>query len=237
VPAAPDHAPTLAAPGRRRPPQRATPKNSRRGFFGSPSGRTLSRRHLPHGTAPGYRACGYKTASGRPQWLSRDPLGETSSNISLSLTRSKLPTAVTVRPRDAEIIEGPNLYDYVHDEPTDAVDPTGLVAIYGNWCGPDWTGGQVEEYSPKHTRDHYQAPIDLLDAACKGHDICYYRCRHNNPCSPAGRSQCFRQCDHLLTDAAYAVGGFWGDTIGAAIDRPGTRDPGPNAGGCGCGGK
>jgi RHS repeat-associated protein len=100
VPAAPDHAPTLAAPGRRRPPQRAAQKNSRRGFFGSPSGRTLSRRHLPHGTAPGYRACGYKTASGRPKWLSRDPLGE---------------------------FGGVNLYGYVANNSLNWTDPFGLV--------------------------------------------------------------------------------------------------------------
>ena len=100
MPAAPDHAPTLAAPGRRRPPQRAAQKNSRRGFFGSPSGRTLSRRHLPHGTAPGYRACGYKTASGRPKWLSRDPLGEEG---------------------------GLNLYSYTVDNPISWFDPFGLA--------------------------------------------------------------------------------------------------------------
>jgi RHS repeat-associated protein len=101
VPAAPDYAPTLAASGRRRPPQRATLKNSRRGFFGSPSGRTLSRRHLPRRAAPGYRACGYKTASGRPKWLSRDPAGEEG---------------------------GLNLYGYVGNDPLNRRDPTGLIA-------------------------------------------------------------------------------------------------------------
>jgi len=99
VPAAPDYAPSLAASGRRRPPQQATPKNSRLGFFGTPSGRTSSRRHLPHGTALGYRGCGYKTASGRPKWLSRDPMGE---------------------------YAGINLYGYVGGDPINWGDPQGL---------------------------------------------------------------------------------------------------------------
>jgi RHS repeat-associated protein len=100
VPVAPDYAPSLAASERRRPPQRAAPKNSRRGFFGTPSGRTLARRHLPHATAPGYRACGYKTASGRPKWLNRDPIG---------------------------IAGGINLYAYVDNNPITGIDPLGLV--------------------------------------------------------------------------------------------------------------
>jgi RHS repeat-associated protein len=108
VPAAPDYAPSLAASGRRRPPQRATPKNSRLGFFGTPSGRTLAKRHSARRTAPGYRACGYKTASGRPKWLNRDPIGEAG---------------------------GLNLYGYVGNNPIDVVDPLGLwqITIGGGW--------------------------------------------------------------------------------------------------------
>ena len=99
MPVAPDYAPSLAAPERRRPPQRATPKNSRRVFFGNPSGRTLAERHSARRTAPGYRACGYKTASGRPKWLSRDPLGE---------------------------YAGINVYGYVLNDPVNGRDPFGL---------------------------------------------------------------------------------------------------------------
>ena len=101
MPAAPDYAPSLAASGRRRPPQRATFKNSRLGFFGAPSGRTLAKRRSACRTAPGYRRCGYKTASGRPEWLSRDPLGEKA---------------------------GINVYEYVGDDPINYNDPEGLEA-------------------------------------------------------------------------------------------------------------
>ncbi|HUP79056.1 MAG TPA: hypothetical protein VM260_10925, partial [Pirellula sp.] len=76
-------------------------------------------------------------------------------------------------------------------------------------------------------------PIDQLDGACKDHDICYGKCGTDFPCDPSARSKCFRACDEILTRQAYAIGGFWGNTIGAAIDRPGKRDPGPNAGCCG----
>ena len=105
MPAAPDYAPSLAASGRRRPPQRATPKNSRLGFFGTPSGRTLAKRHSARRTAPGYRACGYKTASSRPKWLNRDPIGENG---------------------------GLNLYAYAGNNPISGIDPLGLSVSWSS---------------------------------------------------------------------------------------------------------
>ena len=126
-----------------------------------------------------------------------------------------------------------NLYKFVGNDAVNGVDPYGLVKIYGNWCGPDWTGGRKEEFTP-HPPGYYKPPVDALDSACMIHDRCYYNCRATSPCNPSQRSQCFRNCDRALTKAAYAFGGFWGRVIGAAIDRPGTRDPGPNATPCGC---
>jgi RHS repeat-associated protein len=111
VPAAPDYAPSLAASGRRRPPQTATQKNSRRVFFSNPSGRTLAERHSARRTAPGYRGSRYKTASGRPKWLFRDPLGE---------------------------FAGINLYGYVLNDPVNGLDPFGLC---GNGSGGGGGGG------------------------------------------------------------------------------------------------
>ncbi|WP_460710957.1 RHS repeat-associated core domain-containing protein, partial [Lysobacter terrae] len=124
---------------------------------------------------------------------------------------------------------GNNTYRYVDADPMTGIDPRGLIKIYGFWCGPDWTGGRKEEFSPEHI---YRRPVDRLDTSCMNHDMCYYTCRAGFPCDKSGRSECFRNCDYNLTKEAYAVGGFWGRTIGAAIDRPGERDSGPDSPEC-----
>jgi RHS repeat-associated protein len=129
---------------------------------------------------------------------------------------------------------GVNTYAYVGENPLDGIDPWGLYNWHGNWCGPDWTGGFTRPFSEltANERRTVKPPIDQLDGACRKHDICYSHCSFDHPCEPAARSQCFRICDYTLTASAYAVGGFWGRTIGLAIDRPGTRDPGPNGSCC-----
>lgn len=48
------------------------------------------------------------------------------------------------------------------------------MRIWGNWCGPNWTGGKAipaKEYDWA-TDPHPQA-IDELDMACKIHDFTY----------------------------------------------------------------
>lgn len=40
------------------------------------------------------------------------------------------------------------------------------VPVYGNYCGPGWTGGQ-------RGGDYSVAPIDAMDALCRDHDIQY----------------------------------------------------------------
>ncbi|HEY8009626.1 MAG TPA: RHS repeat-associated core domain-containing protein [Rudaea sp.] len=129
---------------------------------------------------------------------------------------------------------GVNMYAFTGNAPLTGIDPYGLIKIYGNWCGPDWTGGYTKPWNDlaQYEEEHVKPPIDQLDGACKNHDLCYGKCGVDFPCDPISRSQCFRRCDHILTDAAYHVGGFWGLTVGAAIDRPGSRDPGANALGC-----
>jgi RHS repeat-associated protein len=73
-----------------------------------------------------------------------------------------------------------NFYAYVSSNPINAVDPGGLTKVYGNWCGPDWTGARPERFSP-HPRGYYSPPIDALDSACLVHDVCYYQCRKSFP--------------------------------------------------------
>ena len=74
----------------------------------------------------------YNPATGR--FLSEDPLGFAGS--------------------------GPNLYAYAGDDPIDLYDPFGESQMYGNWCGPDWTGGRNESYDPSH-----DLPFTLVQGA------------------------------------------------------------------------
>ena len=148
--------------------------------------------------------------SGIGRWINRDPIGDVFREPSVQI----------------ETMEGPSLYAFVGNDPIRKIDAVGLKKIYGNWCGPDWTGGKKGEYDPNS--GPYAPPIDALDSACEIHDKCYFNCRQSSPCDAGARSKCFRNCDKALTKAAYAFGGAWGRIIGAAIDRPGTRDAGPN---------
>ena len=54
-----------------------SPRKTRVGFFRHrSSGQTSSRRRCRSMFTPGSRACGYKTVSGRHEWLNRDPIQE-----------------------------------------------------------------------------------------------------------------------------------------------------------------
>jgi len=64
-----------------------------------------------------------------------------------------------------------------------------VVKIHGNWCGPNWTGGQ------KVSADEYTGPwdgpaISKLDQACRAHD---------KDCSSGF---CSKAADTRLIDAA-----------------------------------
>ena len=105
----------------------------------------------------------------------------------------------------AKFFGGNNFYDYVLNDPTDLVDPTGKFSFYihGNWCGPGWTGGQWESYDPAHdisgpSGPYYNGPIDYTDSVCRDHDMCYYGCRRDHKCNKGARRNCMRQCDYSL---------------------------------------
>jgi len=90
-----------------------------------------------------------------------------------------------------------NFYSYVSQNPANYTDPSGRVRIYGNWCGPKWTGGMREPFDPAHA-GLYKNPVDGVDEACMHHDICYFNCRSQLPCAVDARQNCMRNCDKLL---------------------------------------
>ena len=102
---------------------------------------------------------------------------------------------------------GPNFYDYVRNNSVNFRDPSGEIPVWGWWCGPNWTGGTFAPYDPSQ-KAHYHKPWGDTDRACMNHDICYYNCRRDHPCSKNDRAQCMRKCDSvLLAMAPYSVVG------------------------------
>ena len=98
--------PTLAAKKKRQPgassSATSTPKNRVWSFENTPSGRPNTEPELSWETATGSVQYTYQNASGRAEWLSRDPL------------------------RGAEQSQGANLYWYVQNNSVNGVDPSGL---------------------------------------------------------------------------------------------------------------
>ena len=46
-----------------------------------------------------------------------------------------------------------------------------MARIHGNWCGPNWTAGQVKPASAITRADLNVKCLDKLDCGCKQHDI------------------------------------------------------------------
>lgn len=76
-----------------------------------------------------YRGRYYKPGYGR--FISEDPIGFSAGDV--------------------------NLYSYVGQDPVNNRDPFGHSKIYGNWCGPNWTGGQKYPYDPN--KGPYKDPV------------------------------------------------------------------------------
>ena len=131
--------------------------------------------------------------------------------------------------------DGYNVYDYVSGDPVDFDDPSGNWRIHGNWCGPNWTGGQTEPYIPSHDQDgYYKDPRDYVDKVCSHHDKCYAKCRAKHPCSPWGRRFCNRKCDFFLIGRIVAnpldIFDPWAYIVGLGIGLDFIPPAGPNGG-------
>jgi RHS repeat-associated protein len=133
--------------------------------------------------------------------------------------------------------DGTSFYVYVGNNPVVFADPSGLWRYHGNWCGPYWTGGQYETYTPAHDllspgrkagTPFYKPPIDPLDYACRTHDICYYTCRQKFPCNKQGRAACMTKCDRELGYDAAAAGHSLGSPLWWWMTHNDSPDPGPD---------
>jgi RHS repeat-associated protein len=88
----------------------STPKTRVWGFENTPSGRPGVDLDLSWETAAGSVQYTYRNASGRAEWLSRDPFIDDDGS-------------------DAEVALGPNLYQYTLNNPLRYTDPFGLQAM------------------------------------------------------------------------------------------------------------
>jgi RHS repeat-associated protein len=121
-----------------------------------------------------------------------------------------------------------NFYRYSRNNPAKIIDPTGLWIWFGNYGGPDWTGGKNESYDPGH-QNNYLPPADAQDACYQQHDMCYYACRQNF-CGCDGRKTCFKVCDRQLSKRLFGLVGTpaWDSNANAAAIYFSMSQPGCN---------
>ena len=110
-----------------------------------------------------------------------------------------------------------NLYVYVRNRPLNYSDPFGLFQWYGNWGGPDYTGGQVGGCT-KINWTRALPPLDKQDECYRIHDSCYCACRDNYSCNcPGDRRTCFRECDRQLSQCLKNLRGDPSHNLSAII--------------------
>lgn len=140
---------------------------------------------------------------------------------------------------------GLNTYGYVGGDPINAIDPTGLVKLYGGWCGPSWTGGYRKSYNELDDIEKAAAlaPVDGLDQCCQTHDVTYASCREKYPCDSEARKKCFKEADRTLSSCSNNSGNgqslmflLMGNPKKRISDYMQDSDPvpGDNAEDCGC---
>jgi len=131
---------------------------------------------------------------------------------------------------------GIDFYKYVDNNPPNATDPSGKAVIHGYWCGPTWTGGLAEEYTPAHDKLYLKPKDgDALDEACMVHDKCYYDARKKEPCDQEKRRALMRKCNKDLL-RAIPPSDWFGDGM-LVYDGIGLGTAWPDAGTnehCGC---
>jgi len=122
---------------------------------------------------------------------------------------------------------GLNTFVYVDSDPMNDIDPSGLVKLYGSWCGPDWTGGFRKSYNELDTAERrvLLPPVDALDQCCQTHDMTYASCRESFPCNSDKRSQCFQEADRRLSGCSAVTSGSSRQLILMIIDPANRGNP------------
>ncbi len=92
-----------------------------------------------------------------------------------------------------------NTYAYVGGNPMTYGDPKGLFAMYGNWGGRNWSGGQAGSNIPTMPTlpNSPGSPVDLLDSCFREHDYCYSSIENSALC-PLDKVSGFKKCDEEL---------------------------------------
>jgi len=94
-----------------------------------------------------------------------------------------------------------NIFAYVDGNSLSRIDSLGLFRVYGNWCGPNWTGGQRAPFDYSVPPSKYLPPTDYTDVTCERHDKCFATCRSIYPCNRDERFQCMVKCNFDLVSA------------------------------------
>ncbi len=104
------------------------------------SGRTGSAHRSHHGTAPGCKACGYETASGRTFFCNADPIG---------------------------FAGGLNWYAFGGNNPMSFTDPLGLCGQKSYWAGQYWS--DAANYMSSYSLGVLESPWVLLQTVGQGY--------------------------------------------------------------------
>ncbi|MGB7602730.1 MAG: RHS repeat-associated core domain-containing protein [Candidatus Sulfotelmatobacter sp.] len=185
-----------------------------------------------------YDPFGNTTATGSPSSSAFQYTGRENDANGLYFYRARYYSPAFGRfvSQDATGFEGGiNLYSYADLDPVNLRDPSGQTNVpipaWGNWCGPNWTGGRTEEYNPLHDSLYKNPWPGGTDATCMHHDKCYYYCRADHPCDKGARANCMRSCDYTFVhDVPWDAGGLvLADIIYYGNSSP---DAGDNAPSC-----
>jgi RHS repeat-associated protein len=99
-------------------------------------------------------------------------------------------------------------FGYVGGNPVSRNDPTGLIEMYGNWGGANWSGGKNSSTIPLNPA----GPKDSLDACFVQHDYCYAK-RERKVCT-AENVPSEKHCDTQLVSCMQSTGNKYLGTYG-----------------------